>query len=513
MTYYRIRGLGLALGLSVPGLSAYTCERSESTASALPLQVEPGLYVSDQVEFEDIRSFYAKVFGRDEYSTTWSESEKYRSGSAVSERLPYLDSWYPEATGGTDTNNALKVYDRAYYNSEAKAAKWEAEQHNSTISWYGHCNGTSVSSIRYQNPQRSVYRPAGCSPASASCVEFTPADVRALLSEMNMNAIAKFVSGDRCRLTRAQIDARPALRSNPLVMDACDDVNPGSFHAALINFLGRMKQPLIFDYNQDDEVWNYPIFSYSYESTGPLNENQAVTTLGLPIDSWVFNPKAVSWQRVTMSVNYRTSTYDFAGSGTVPNTLDTKVYSYLLEFDERGHILGGEWLGASRTDHPDFIWMPFQPDTPTGDKSGGNPFLSREEVQKIWAESVGLKPEDPFRDKPNNPYDVRFFPSSEDFDWGQGAGYYSLVLDGRRRGSVFLGKKTHLRVEVGEALKSDATVEILLNGQSLQAGAPEDGRVDVLFDPLPGINIIGLRWNAAKVDSLELNRDFRFYAM
>ncbi len=516
MAFQYSRRFGVTLGLLIPGLlaTAFTCERAESVARALPAGPEKGLYASDQVEFDDVRDFYARTFGRDEYSTAWAESERYRSGSATSERLPYLDSWYPEASGGTDVNSALKVYDRAFYNSEPKAAKWEAEQHgNTTVSWYGHCNGTSAASIRYQNPQRSVYRPAECTPGTNGCVEFTPADVRALLSEVNMNAMAKFISGERCRLTRAQIDSRPLVRSNPLTMDACEDVNPGSFHTALVNFIGRMKQPLIFDYNQDEEVWNYPIHAYSFETGGPLNEAQAITELGLAVDKWVFNPKAVSWQRVTMTVYYRTSTFDFNGAGTIPPTLDAKVYTYILELDDRGQILGGEWVGASRSDHPDFIWMPFQPDTPTGDKGGGNPFLSNQEVTKIWAESVGFNPNDPFHDKPNNTYDVRFFPSNTDLEWGEAAGYYHLILDGRRSGSAFLGKKTHLRIEVSDPLKTEASVDILVNGQAISTAAPKNGRLDVLFDPQAGINIINLRWNSAKVDGAELNRDFRFYAM
>jgi hypothetical protein len=30
-------------------------------------------------------------------------------------------------------------------------------------------------------------------------------------------------------------------------------------------------------------------------------------------------------------------------------------YHYVLEVDERGEVVGGEWLGG---DHPDFAWLP-----------------------------------------------------------------------------------------------------------------------------------------------------------
>ena len=38
--------------------------------------------------------------------------------------------------------------------------------------------------------------------------------------------------------------------------------------------------------------------------------------------------------------------------------LHTKNYSYILEADEGGKIIGGEWAGGSMTNHPDFAWWP-----------------------------------------------------------------------------------------------------------------------------------------------------------
>lgn len=476
-------------------------------------QTGPVLYATDRFELEDIRDFYKRTFGRDEYETSWSELDRLRTGSAIPERKPYLDSWYPERSGGTNLAGALTRYDKAFHGGESKAVAWETLEHNHPFpDWYGHCNGTSAASVRYINPRDRVLRPAGCTLGVEPCTEFSPGDIRALLSEISMSSKAKFISGNRCRLSRGELDTRPALRSNPQVIDDCDDVNPGSFHVGVVNFLGRMKQPLIFDLNQDEEVWNYPLYSYSYVPEGPLTEAQAIAATGLPIDSWVFNPKAASWVRVSMTIGYRVSTLGLEGAGTVPQELDTKTYDYLLELDEEGEVIGGEWIGESRRDHPDFLWMPFEPMEPTGDVSYGNPLVKNEEVIKLWAESVGLNPEDPFRDKPKNPFDVRFYPPG-DVSWGIVPGYYRLILDGSTQGAVFLGKKAHMRIEVGESLKSDASVEIVLNGQVVGGGAPQEGIVDVLFDPTEGINLLSLRWISSRVEAGEVNWDFRFYAM
>ncbi len=123
-----------------------------------------------------------------------------------------------------------------------------------------------------------------------------------------------------------------------------------------------------------------------------------------------------------------------------------------------------------------------------------------------------MDPSNPFRDKPKNVFDIRFFPPP-DTSWGVVEGYYRIQLDGRNNGSLFLGKKSHIRVEVADVLKSDASVEILLNGKAIGSGSLQDGKFDLLFDSPPGINFLALRWNSSKVESRELNWDFRYFAM
>ncbi|MCX6128354.1 MAG: hypothetical protein NTX25_04730 [Proteobacteria bacterium] len=499
------------------------CDRTESQARAYSARTGPVIYAADLVELEDVRDFYKRVFGQDQYSTQWSELDKFRTGEVISSRVPYQDTWYPERTGGTNLEGALTRYDQAFAGGQSKAAKWEQENHNRLQpNWYGHCNGTGVTVSRYQNPLKSVTRPKGCQAGTAGCVEFSPGDIRAMLSEINMNSIAKFISGNRCRLPDGDIKMRPPERSNPQVMDECDDVNPGSFHVGLVNFLGRKKQPLIFDEHQDEEVWNYPIYAYDYTVEGPWTEDQAVNALRNSIvvngasafpafNGWIFNPKARSWLHINMNISYRDATFDTVGAGTKPEAKRIS-YEYIIELDDAGQVVGGEWMGASRNFHPDFLWMAFEPAEPTGDNSRGNPYLSNAEVIKLWAESVGLNPEDPFHDKPNNPNDVRFFPAT-DIKWGEVTGFYHMLLDGRATGTAFLGKKTHLRLETQESLKTDASVEIQLNGQALPAGNIQDGKLDVIFDSPPGINLLSLRWTSSKVDSGELNWDFRYYAM
>lgn len=55
-------------------------------------------------------------------------------------------------------------------------------------------------------------------------------------------------------------------------------------------------------------------------------------------------------------------------------------YHYILELNDEGLIIGGEWVGESITMHPDFIWLPVE-------TRQGNPHISLKEVRDMVAES------------------------------------------------------------------------------------------------------------------------------
>lgn len=489
--------------------------RTRTHANSEVRSAQYGLLTAEIIEQNDIEDFYKRVFGdvHDTYWRNWADLNTYPKGEVKIERIPYMDSWYPEKSTGTNVNGALTKYDQAFYKGQDKAAKWERTYNNRTSpSWYGHCNGTSVAASRFQNPLTSVGRPAGCEEdPNVNCVIFTPSDIRALLAEINMNAKSKFVAGNRCRKTQAELDALPEIRLNPTTQDSCEDVNPGNFHIALINFLGRKRQPLIFDHHRDNQVWNYPIYEYSYKSEGPLSEQEAIKKLDLPIDRWIFNPNAKSWYFITMNISYRKARSDFEGAGTKPSPTQIS-YTYLLELDSQENVIGGEWTGDSRRSHPDFLWMAFEPDEPTGTASRGNPHVSNSEVIGMWAESVGLDPSSPFRDKPKNTYDIRFYPT-QDLEWGIVKGYYSAILDGNNRGVAFLGKKTQLKIQVEDVLANNVELDVFLNGKSLGRKKPSDKEIDIEFDSPRGLNYLNLKWYVDHVDARELDREFRYYAM
>jgi len=88
------------------------------------------------------------------------------------------------------------------------------------------------------------------------------------------------------------------------------------------------------------------------------------TTVGGSIPtSYVFNTNAAKLLKTHMDVDY-ISESPAGTDGNLGATIDRYThqdnYDYILELDANGKIIGGEWIGASKRKHPDFVWLPIR---------------------------------------------------------------------------------------------------------------------------------------------------------
>lgn len=86
-----------------------------------------------------------------------------------------------------------------------------------------------------------------------------------------------------------------------------------------------------------------------------------ITVGGAVPANYVFNPRAVKFQQLTTEVDYITESSagtDGNLSASIDQYTRTDRYEYILEIDGEGKIIGGEWLGSSKKNHPDFLWLP-----------------------------------------------------------------------------------------------------------------------------------------------------------
>ena len=80
-------------------------------------------------------------------------------------------------------------------------------------------------------------------------------------------------------------------------------------------------------------------------------------------DAYAYNPEAASLRLLRTELRWigeSPSTLDGNLGGIIDNYTSKDIYDYILELDGSGEIIGGEWLGSSRENHPDFLWLPIQ---------------------------------------------------------------------------------------------------------------------------------------------------------
>ena len=94
-------------------------------------------------------------------------------------------------------------------------------------------------------------------------------------------------------------------------------------------------------------------------------EVQITDADGSPGDSatvdYAFNDEAEAFFHVKLEVDYLIESH--AGTdGNLAERIDdytrTDRYQYVLEVDADNRIIGGEWIGSSKKNHPDFLWLP-----------------------------------------------------------------------------------------------------------------------------------------------------------
>jgi hypothetical protein len=105
------------------------------------------------------------------------------------------------------------------------------------------------------------------------------------------------------------------------------------------------------DVQAGDKVY-WMVLGYSDSST---------PTLGVELPGsgpYVYNSAAARFYSVEMDFTFVVESSPGDSAHSADDYSQTKHYSYILEADQYGKILGGEWAGDSKKDHPDFAWWP-----------------------------------------------------------------------------------------------------------------------------------------------------------
>ncbi|CAI5741703.1 unnamed protein product [Hyaloperonospora brassicae] len=213
--------------------------------------------------------------------------------------------------------------------------------------WFGICHAWAPAATIEEEPQ--------C-PVTHNGVTFQPLDIKALISDVYDGAAVPTVfTGTRYNGGR---DSKDAYGRH--LNDAYRDLNPAYFHIAAANILGKLNHTFVADVTAGAEVWNQPVRGFKvYEQTAMSTKEAARTFYGLKKYPWNAAAKSIVYIKMRLSWIYET--YEDGGlvsSGRVSQYTTGVYYTYLLELDRSGKIIGGEWVYDSDSIHPDFLWLP-----------------------------------------------------------------------------------------------------------------------------------------------------------
>ncbi|GMG16563.1 unnamed protein product [Phytophthora fragariaefolia] len=213
--------------------------------------------------------------------------------------------------------------------------------------WYGICHAWTPAAMLEDEPQCAV---------TYNGVTFQPMDIKALLSDVYDGATVTTVfTGTRYNGGTDSTDEYGRHSS-----DSYRDLNPAYFHIAAANLLGKLNATFIADVTAGSEVWNQPVRGFKvYEQTNMTLAEAAQTFYGLDEYPWNAAAKSIVYVKSRLSWIFETYTDGpLVSSGKVNSYTTGAYYYYLLEMDDDGNIIGGEWVYDSDDDHPDFIWFP-----------------------------------------------------------------------------------------------------------------------------------------------------------
>lgn len=263
--------------------------------------------------------------------------------------VPWSGYWWPYTRGGLGTGQDYRgrpaplekyhLFTSGITTGTALQAYMSAYYDPNAPSWYGLCAYWA---------RAASYENVNILPSSEDNVIFRIGDKKGLLTLAHSNALIRTGQG----------------------------ADPATFHFWLLDYIKDQKRSFVADLYPGLSVWSYPIYKYDMQ-TSRTGDKESV------------------WVRVYYADDFVHPDY----RGTL---VLTSVYTYDLTLDAAGAVTGGQWTGASVSDHPEIMHIPLAIGT-------GFPGLDYQEVKRLARSS------DDWLENGSNPVEI-------------GPGTYNLIL-------------------------------------------------------------------------------------
>lgn len=250
----------------------------------------------------------------------------------------------------------------------------------------GLSRGRAAAAVHAEEPAVAVTR---------NGVVFQPNDIKALLSLVYDEVSPSFVS-----LSKYSHSGMWAFypRPNSPVLDG----NPGMLLVVLNNELASpwWRRALVEDRTRGDQVLHRPLGGFELRNVQELSvagatrriraareEQNGAESAGAPKPLNPWNAKA--FRSVTLELQYVTETpAEEAGPfrGQEHDFTEKETHTAIIALDAEGYVVGGQWTGASRDDHPSFVWSVLTPYSFGDPAAGGR--IQRDKVMSLYQDSL-----------------------------------------------------------------------------------------------------------------------------
>lgn len=296
--------------------------------------------------------------------------------SVATENKPFSSDYWPMIKNGilnrwmgASVLSPAEKYGTLFLDSTQQKTMydWIQKNHGKDVpgvqSWFGICQGWTGSAINEKAPQKPItvrkYVRDGktylqrCTTSTTGCVSFSPGDLTGLMAEAYAAADARFI-GYRCDTATVNFKYD---RSGRIIQPNCRS-NAGTLFLTATNFIKKAGRSFAVNAVNNDEVWNQPAYQYAITQYKTVTKTEATKAVD-PAETrdYPWNTAAVGFRRVTMKLDWAVESNPTANSAP-PLLSAGKTYDFILELDATGAVVGGEWIGASKTEHIPFFWAP-----------------------------------------------------------------------------------------------------------------------------------------------------------
>lgn len=207
------------------------------------------------------------------------------------------------------------------------------------LNYHGLCHGFSQASIWLPEPKAVVI------PVSYTLSDGSTKVIRVPFGSGDLKALATYFYGQHTALRNSNLNM---IGSNESAM------NPAEFHLLLMNLTANDGKSFVVDTAPGKAVWNYPVWKFRLSTSAAYAASSAY-------DRQVSRAVDVYADVTYMQTSNPTEnplpeiTRDYGDDPSIGyDRLEThRKYSYTLELNSAGRIVGGSWKGGPQAD---FAW-------------------------------------------------------------------------------------------------------------------------------------------------------------